>query len=105
MGGFRFHSFRVKRLNQDIPLGEFRIAQQPRFDLAHRLLGEVDALGVDLTLKLYDGREAFPCHGCGPSKHRVHVEQSGAVPVLFEIPDASEDTGTETPYPRRRSRT
>jgi hypothetical protein len=54
------------RLDQNVVLGQFRIAFQSGLHRLHRLLAQPDSLLVHLATQLHHGMHPFPGHALGP---------------------------------------
>src|SRR5262245_51886865 len=72
------------RLDQNVILGQVRIALQAGLHRLHRLLAQPHALLVHLVTQLHHWVQLFPGHALGPLQHRLSIDQFRSVPVLLQ---------------------
>src|SRR5713101_4100470 len=77
------------RLNQNIPVGQLRVARQSVFHRPHRPLAQCHPFLVDLPTEGNNWVNALPRHTFGPLHHRLHIDQLGPVPVQCQNAPAS----------------
>jgi hypothetical protein len=71
----------ASRTNQNIPLGQLRMAFQSALDRLHSFLAKRNTLLIHLAAQLHDRMDAFPRHTLGPFQHGLDINQLRPIPV------------------------
>src|SRR5258706_915047 len=79
------------RIDQNVVLGQYRMALQACFNRLHRRLTERNAFLVDFVAELDDRMKPLPSHPLGPRQHRLCVDQLRPIPVQFQNTPAALD--------------
>ena len=69
--------------DENIPLGQLRMALQATLDRAHSFLAQRNAFLIRFAAQLHDWWDAFPRHTFGPRQHRLDIKQLRPIPVQF----------------------
>jgi flagellar basal body rod protein FlgB len=72
------------RLDNNVPLGQFRMSCQSLFDRSHHTLAERTALFIGLMAQINDRVESSPSHRLGPLQHRFDVNQFRPIPMQLQ---------------------
>ena len=67
--------------DQNIPLGQRRMAFQAALDRLHGFFAQCNALFIHLAAQLHDRMDAFPHHTLGPFQHSLDIDQLRPIPV------------------------
>ena len=70
-------------VDQNVVLGQLRVALQAVFHRPHRPFAQCNPFWVDFPTALDQRVNALPRHTFGPFQHGLHVHQLGPVPVQF----------------------
>src|SRR5713101_3424348 len=79
------------RIDQNVVLGQYRMALQACFNRLHRRLTERNAFLVDFVAELDDRMKPLPSHPLGPRQHRLCVDQLRPIPAQFQNTPAALD--------------
>ena len=72
------------RVDQNVILGQFRIALQSGFNRLHRRLPERDALVVHFAAQFHHRVQPLPGHLLRPPQHRLGIDQLRAIPLQLQ---------------------
>src|SRR5262250_964837 len=72
------------RIDQNVVLGQYKMALQACFNRLHRRLTERNAFLVDFVAELDDRMKPLPRHPLGPLQHRLGIDQLRPIPVQFQ---------------------
>src|SRR5713101_8811928 len=70
-----------RRVDQNVVLGQCRMALQSCFNCLHRRLTERDALVVHFAAQLDNRMKPLPGHLFGPLQHRLRIDQLRPIPL------------------------
>src|SRR5215510_3480166 len=69
------------RIDQNVVLGQYKMALQACFNRLHRRLTERNAFLVDCVAELDDRMKPLPRHPLGPLQHRLGIDQLRPIAV------------------------
>jgi len=71
------------RTDQNIPLGQLRMACQSALDRLHGFFAKGNALLIHFAAQRHDRMEAFPRHTLDPFQHGLDSDQLRAIPGQY----------------------
>ena len=72
-----------RRVDQNVVLGQFRMALQACFHGLHRCLPERDTFVVHFAAQRDNRMQPLPGHLLGPFQHRLRIDQFRPIPLQF----------------------
>src|SRR5467141_1947770 len=72
-----------RRVDQNVVLGQCRMALQACFHGLHRCLPERDTFVVHFAAQLDNRMQPLPGHLLGPCQHRLRIDQFRPIPLQF----------------------